>query len=192
MRANTSVSTFLILLYTVKDLGVNICPSVCIQISHVQTCSSLNEVKQYVVRGSIGLADTQGAGTPLTQGQDIPLTGVRREAGRGGRDEQTERRRAKETLQLFLSLSASSLPSLWGCERAEQKERRNVRETKGGGQGWKDESNCECVSDSVFNMLCHAGVITAASSSGVVGCQEMECFPEEWVSEPIHHVDVGQ
>lgn len=34
----------------------------------------LNEVQQDVIRGSIGLAD--GAGTPLKQGQDIPLTGA--------------------------------------------------------------------------------------------------------------------
>lgn len=38
----------------------------------------LNEVQQDVIRGSIGLAD--GAGTPLKQGQDIPLTGAKRQA----------------------------------------------------------------------------------------------------------------
>lgn len=41
----------------------------------------LNEVQQDVIRGSIGLAD--GAGTPLNQGQDIPLAGAERQAGGG-------------------------------------------------------------------------------------------------------------
>lgn len=95
MRGITSVSILPTLLCTVEDLCVNMGTSACIQIVHVQTCSSLNEVKPHVVRGSIGLADTGGAGTPLTRGQDIPLAGARKGGGgrKGGRD---ERDREKE------------------------------------------------------------------------------------------------
>jgi len=108
---------------------------VCMLILHVQTCSSLNEVEQHVVRGSIGLADTEGAGTPLAQGQDIPLTAARREEGGKGRERARARQTGVEILKrrfaVFLfSLPISSLPSLEGCERAEQRGRRRERETK--------------------------------------------------------------
>lgn len=135
MRGITSVSILPTLLYTVEDLCVNMCTSVCIQIVHVQTCSSLNEVKPHVVRGSIGLADTEGAGTPLTQGQDIPLTGARK----GGLEmSETERKRDTEEALQFLSVPTSSLPSLGGFEITEQRRRRKVRETKGAKlREWK-------------------------------------------------------
>lgn len=72
---------------------------------------------------------------------------------------------------------------------------RTERETQSkrdkGGKAERMKASVR-VSDSVCNMLCHAGVTTAASPTGVVGCQEKECFPVEWVPEPVHHVDVGQ
>lgn len=57
MRGITSVNTLAVLLWRVESFFVNMGTPVCMQIVHVQTCSSLNEVQQHVVRGSIGLAD---------------------------------------------------------------------------------------------------------------------------------------
>lgn len=57
MRGITSVNTSAMLLNTVEAFCVDMCTPVWMQIVHVQTCSSLNEVEQHVVRGSIGLAD---------------------------------------------------------------------------------------------------------------------------------------
>lgn len=72
---------------------------------HVHTCSSLNEVEQHVVRGSIGLAP--GAGTPQRQRQDIPLTGARRreEGGRQREKSETERRGDSEATRHFFLFS---------------------------------------------------------------------------------------
>lgn len=85
------------------------------------------------------------AGTPITQGQDIPLTGAKREEGgrEGGRreNEGDEQQQDKEqgrhrgdALLCFFSFffSTFSLLSLGGCERADQRRRHKIRETKGG------------------------------------------------------------
>lgn len=75
--------------------------SPCFQIVHVGTCSSLNEAELHVLRGSIGLADS-GADTPLTQGQDIPLTGAEEEEEEEAEEDMndTERREDTEETQL--------------------------------------------------------------------------------------------
>lgn len=103
------------------------CIPVCMQIVHVQKCSYLNKDEQYVVRGSIGLADwiCSGAGTPLTQGQDIPLTGARRERGRGREtsESETERREdTEEALHCFFFLSPFPHFPPWKVVKGQNKE----------------------------------------------------------------------
>lgn len=147
--------------------------------------------------------DTEGAGTPLTQGQDIPLTGARREeeGGRGGREgetseSETERRGdTEETLDCFFFCFFFSSPhfltSLPGRLWKGRTERQTQSKRDKGGKTERMKANVSvwvtrCVTCSV--ML----VWLPLPPTGVVGCQEKECFPEEWVPEPVHHVDVGQ
>lgn len=64
--------------------------------------------------------------------------GSRREGGGERRARQREGKILKRRFTFFLSLPISSLPSLGGCERAEQRGRHKVRETKGAKQReWK-------------------------------------------------------
>ena len=83
MNGITSVNTLSTLFRRLEVFSASVCSPVCMQIAHVQTSSSQSEVELHVIRGSIGLAD--GAGTPLKQGQDIPLTGAMRQEEGGWR-----------------------------------------------------------------------------------------------------------
>lgn len=82
--------------------------------------------------------DTEGAGTPLTQGQDIPLTGARREE-EGERDER-ERDREKgrfcrdaTVLLFFFSLSPHFLTSLpWRLWKGRTERETQSKRDKGG------------------------------------------------------------
>lgn len=172
MRGITFFSILPTLLYTVEESCVNMCTSVWIQIVHVQTCSSLNEVKQHVVRGSIGLADTEGAGTPLTRGQDIPLTGARK----GGR-ERWARQREREILRRRFSFYLSPFPHFppWEVLKVQNREGDAKSERQRGQSCWNG-NEWECVSFSLCSMLCHADVTAAAFPTGVAGCQEKEYF----------------
>lgn len=131
---------------------MNMYTSLCIQIVHVGTCSSLNEVEQHVVRGSIGLADTEGAGTPLTQGQDIPLTGAKKEEEGGEDMSETERR--GDTEETFQFCYPHFLPS-WEVEKGQNRE-GDAKSERQKGQSRENKSEWECVRDSVCIMHCHA------------------------------------
>lgn len=115
----------------------------------------------------------------------------RRRAGGGERARQRETLKRRFSLSFFFPPSLHFLTSLprrlWkGSTKRETQSRRDK-----GGKAERMKANVR-VSDSVCSVLRHAGVTTAASPIGVVGCQEKECFPVEWVPEPVHHVDVGQ
>lgn len=150
---------------------------------HAQTCFSLNGLELHVIRGSLGLAS--GASTPLVQCRDIPLTGAKRREGWGEAEGDGE--------TPLLCLAPSPFPRFPPQEvaKGQRGERETQSETDKGGSAERMKASVR-VSDSVCNMLCHAGVTTAASPTGVAGCQEKECFPVEWAPEPVHHVDVGQ
>lgn len=122
---------------------------------------------------------SEGAGTPLRQGQDIPLTNAqtgRRWGGGGGRGLETAssntynttqggRHRAATSLSWFSFYFLVSSPgSLW--RGTTQRERK----TKGAKpSAWKP----------VCNMLCHARVTSAASTTGIGHCQEEGMFPAQ-------------
>lgn len=127
--------TFVIItkkVYEIKDLNTDIvsCSSMCVSVCVCKLYMYrlfLNEVQQDVIRGSIGLAD--GAGTPLKQGQDIPLTGAKHQAEGGwARDTSESETGRSETLRkailffsFFFPVCISSLPSLSGCEEPDQR-----------------------------------------------------------------------
>lgn len=112
----------------------------------------LNEV----LRGSIGLADWIGQAHLLHRVRTSHWLegGGRREEGGQRRSAARQRETARywRDASLFcfvlffssLSLSISSLRSLGGCERAEQRGRRKIIETKGAKpRGWKQMWMCE-------------------------------------------------
>lgn len=159
------------------------------QISHVQTGPSLSEVKQRAVRGSIGLSDWILKAHLFHR---VRTSHWREQRGRrregGWETSETERRVATDVIYCFFPPFRFLTFHPWRLRKG-----RTESETQSKwDKGHKAERMKASVSDSVCNVLCHAGVTPAPPPTGILSCQEKECFPEEWVPEPDHHVDVGQ
>lgn len=155
----------------------------------------LNEVQQDVIRGSIGLAD--GAGTPLKQGQDIPLTGAKRQAevSEWLSESETERSETSREPKLFSFFSPSCLhfltflpKRLW---RARPERGGGAQSKRRRGQSWEDKSRRACEG---LRVTCSVMLVWLQLPRQPVlqAVRKKQCFPVEWVPEPVHHVDVGQ
>lgn len=168
-----------------KTLSFSACVCVCTDF--------LNEEQQDLIRGSVGLADR--AGTPLKQGQDIPLTGAKHQAevgwARDTSESETERSETLRKAMLFFSFLffshlhfLTSLPKrLWRARPDQSKRQRR--------QSWEDKSRrarqglrLTCSVMLVWQPLLFQPALQAVRKN--------KGFPVEWVPEPVHHVDVGQ
>lgn len=156
----------------------------------------LNEV----LRGSVGLADWIGQAHLLHRVRTSHWLegGGRREGGQrrsAARQRETARYWRDASLFCFVFFFflplyfLTSLPGRFWKGRTER-ETQNNRDKGGKAERMKANVNVWvtlCVTCSV--MLVRLPLPPQPAS---FGCQEKECFPEEWVPEPVHHVAVGQ